>query len=491
MAAETVPPVGDAADEAAVAPRAQGFAAHLSWNVLSDLAARGASLWVSFFCAHVLAVADYGRFTWALAMAQTAWLAGDALLNSGYATRELARIAAAGRAPRGAGDLFWQARLSAGVLLSTVLAGAALVAPLPPVSRAALLASAAYGFAYAAFPDWALRAVSDFRTLLFANLAYALTLIVATLAWLPRHPSAAWAAGLWSTSFLAAAGVAVTALSRRGLLTARPALTLAAWTPHVRRSFVFSLGALAGIGSVQLPLLITGAVASAHEAGLFASAFRLILVPLGAFSVLWWPLFPLLVRRRPGDAAHRELVGRAAALAAAVAAPTGLMLGIFAEPLLAVLFGREYAAAAPALRAGAWALPAYVTCGLFEQVALASGGEALRLRVYGLASLVIATLAWTLVPAIGGAGAAIALASGFAAAALVWGVTLREHLPWRAMGRRLSPVLVASGVLAVAWLGLAHTPVPAPVSITLGGVAFAAVMLGGGWVELPGTGEAA
>lgn len=67
---------------------------HLAWNLGADLAARGASLWLSFFCARMLGVAGFGRFCFALAAAQYAWLAGDAVLNGGYATRETARIVA-------------------------------------------------------------------------------------------------------------------------------------------------------------------------------------------------------------------------------------------------------------------------------------------------------------------------------------------------------------------------------------------------------------
>ncbi len=71
--------------------RAARLSGHLAWNLGADLAARGASLWLAFFCARVLGVAGFGRFSFALAAAQYAWLVGDAALNSGYATRETAR----------------------------------------------------------------------------------------------------------------------------------------------------------------------------------------------------------------------------------------------------------------------------------------------------------------------------------------------------------------------------------------------------------------
>ncbi len=143
------------------------------------MAARGASLWVSFFGARQLTVEDFGRFTFALAIVQYVWLAGDAAANSGYATRELARRRAAKVVPlHGVAQPFWLARLGAAAMLTAAVLAASAWLPIARNALAPVLAaSSAYLLAYAAFPDWALRGLEDFRGLCGANVAYAIALV--------------------------------------------------------------------------------------------------------------------------------------------------------------------------------------------------------------------------------------------------------------------------------------------------------------------------
>jgi O-antigen/teichoic acid export membrane protein len=432
---------------------------HLAWNLGADLAARGASIWLALFCARTLGITGFGHFSFALAAAQYAWLAGDTALNSGYATRETARDR--GGTPGQVG-LFWSARLVAGLALTALYLAVVGLVPGEPATRRALAAGAIFFVTFAAFPDWALRGLEDFRGLALGNAAYALSLVVATLMLLPTRPDPALAVGLWAGCFLVAALTTVPRLARRGLLTRRPAFPLAAWRSHFRRSSMFSLGSIAAIGYTQLPILLAGMLTGPRQVGLFSAGFRLLLAFIGALTILWWPLMPVLTRERPGSPVFREVLGSSAALVLALSVPVALALTRFPAEVLAWLFGRGYAVGAAALAIGAWVLPLYALTGLLEQTSLALGGERLRARVAWTTLGAMALLALLLVPRLGAVGAALTSVAGFALALGSYAVGLRGCVPLGDVFRPLARVGVAGGALGLFWLAaprLASPPV--------------------------------
>jgi O-antigen/teichoic acid export membrane protein len=455
-------PIADAAtvaDPAALGHARARLAGHLAWNLGADLAARGASLWLAFFCARLLGVAGFGRFSFALAAAQYAWLVGDAALNSGYATRETARDR--GATPGQAG-LFWSARLAAALALTALFLTVNLFVPGEPATRRTLAAAAVFFLAFAAFPDWALRGIEDFRGLALGNTVYAVSLIAATLVLLPAHPDPALAAGLWAGCFFLAALATLPRLTRRGLLTLRPAFSVAAWRPHVRRSSMFSLGSVAAIGYTQLPILLAGVLTGPREVGLFAAGFRLLLAFIGALMILWWPLMPVLTRERPGAPVFREVLGSSASLVLAISLPVAITLTFFPADLLGWLFGPAYMAGAPALAIGAWVLPLYALTGLLEQTSLALNGERLRASVAWTTLAAMGALALLLVPRLGAVGAALTSVAGFALALALYAAGLRRRIQLGDVFRPLVRVGAAGGALALFWLTLPRL-VPLPV----------------------------
>lgn len=449
------------------APRARArLSGHLAWNLGADLAARGASLWLSFFCARHLDIADFGRFSFALAAAQYAWLVGDAALNGGYATRETARDRP--RTP-GQTELFWTARLgAAGIVTALFLVVVALV-PAAPATRDAMAAVSVFFFAYAAFPDWALRGAEDFAGLALGNLVYALALIGVTAALLPAHPSPALAAGAWAGCFALAALVTLPRLARRGVLTPGLRFSAAAWWPHFRRSSVFSLGSIAAIGGMQVPLLLGGVLAGAHEIGLYSAGFRLLVAFIGALTILWWPLMPVLARERPDSPVFRDVLASAAATVVGVSVPVALALTCFPADVLRLLFGGRYEAGAAALAIGAWALPLYSLTGLAEQTGLALGSERMRATVAWISLAAIAVLAFALIPRFGAAGAAAASVAGFAIALAQYAFRLRGVVRFGELAGPLARVGAATLALAAFWMVTPRfVTLPALVWIALG-----------------------
>jgi O-antigen/teichoic acid export membrane protein len=482
LAVVPLPEAGAVADPASVGHARARLSGHLAWNLGADLAARGASLWLAFFCARLLGVTGFGRFSFALAVAQYAWLAGDAALNSGYATRETARDR--GATP-GQADLFWSARLAAALALTALYLTVTLFVPVEPATRRTLAAAAIFFLAFAAFPDWALRGLEDFRGLALGNAVYAAGLIVATLVLLPAHPDPALAVALWAGCFLLAALATLPRLVRRGLLSLRPAFSVAAWRPHVRRSSMFSLGSVAAIGYTQLPILLAGVLTGPREVGLFSAGFRLLLAFIGALMILWWPLMPVLTRERPGSTVFREVLGSSAALVLAISTPVALALTLFPAEVLEALFGRAYVAGAPALAIGAWVLPLYALTGLLEQTSLALGGERLRAGVAWTTLGAMSALALLLVQRLGAVGAALTSVAGFALALALYATRLRRRIQLGDVFRPLVRIGVAGGALALFWLvGPRLAPLPVWVWLLAGAALYIQLALGLGLLRL-------
>ena len=469
-------------DPVSVSQARNRLSGHLAWNLGADLAARGASLWLAFFCARLLGVSGFGRFSFALAATQYAWLAGDMALNGGYAGRETARDR--GATPGQIG-LFWSARMLAAVGLTAVYLVVTLFLPCEPETRRALAAGAVFFLAFAAFPDWALRGLEDFRGLALGNAVYAVGLVVATLLLLPAHPDPALAVGLWGGGFLLAALVVLPRLARRRALRLRLAFSFEAWRPHVRRSSMFSLGSIAAIGYTQLPILLAGVLTGPQEVGLFSAGFRLLLAFIGALAILWGPLMPVLTREQPGSPIFRDVLGSSASLVLAMSVPVALAFTLFPAEVLAWLFGRGYAAGAPALAIGAWVLPLYALTTLLESANLAIGGERLRAKVAWTTLGSMTALALVLVPRFGAIGAALTSVAGFALALTLYIVRSRRLIHLGDVFRPLARVSVAGGALALFWL-VAPRLAQLPVGIWLaaGAALYAPLALGLGLLRL-------
>ncbi len=481
-AAVRLPDAGAVSEPAGVGHARARLSGHLAWNLGADLAARGASLWLAFFCARLLGVAGFGRFSFALAAAQYAWLVGDAALNGGYATRETARDR--GATPGQAG-LFWSARLAAALALTALYLTVVLFVPGEPATRRALAAAAIFFLAYAAFPDWALRGLEDFRGLALGNAVYAVSLIAATLVLLPAHPDPALAVGLWGGCFALAALATLPRLTRRGLLSLRLAFSVMAWRPHVRRSSMFSLGSVAAIGYTQLPILLAGVLTGPQEVGLFSAGFRLLLAFIGALMILWWPLMPVLTREQPGSPVFREVLGSSAALVLALSVPVALAFTRFPAEVLAALFGRGYVAGAAALAIGAWVLPLYALTGLLEQTSLALGRERLRARVAWTTLGAMGALALLLVPRLGAVGAALTSVAGFALALALYAARLRRHVQLGDVFRPLVRVGAAGSALALFWFAAPRlAPLPVWVWLAAGAALYVPLALGLGLLRL-------
>lgn len=197
-----------------------------------------------------------------------------------------------------------------------------------------------------------------------------------------------------------------------------PRPSAAAMTALLRRALPFAASGIVANVQTRVGPLMLGYLSTSAELGLFAAASRFgtvaRLVPQAVFA----GALPVLSHEHGRDPASAErvfhrfdriLLAASAAIAAACA--------LFAAPVLRLVYGQPFAAAAPTLL--------WISVGLIPLLSnsgrkvflYASGGEALAVRWAAVALAVQAALGVMLIPALGGAGAAVSLAIG---EAVVW-----------------------------------------------------------------------
>lgn len=229
----------------------------------------------------------------------------------------------------------------------------------------------------------------------------------------------------------------------------RPALRL---RDLVRQAAPFGATAVAQSLYTRLDILLLGQLASSRAVGLYSVAYKAPNLLTYVGSTVAGPLFPLMAQT---GAAETPVAFQRAVRALGVAGPAvALALGGLAVPILGLLYGSEYEAAAPLLVLLAWSAAANW---LYAPLAVAL--QARRCEGWWLASLVVALAVnaagnlW-LIPRWGALGAAAAtLASESVLVALgtvllAW--QLRILPAWRVTAGGLAATAAGGGAL---WLG--------------------------------------
>ena len=242
---------------------------------------------------------------------------------------------------------------------------------------------------------------------------------------------AAWAAGTVA-SFLYVIGVAWWDLARRELLvgfTFRGPLSEGlpgAWRFAWATNFNGSLDT----AFTQVITLVVGAVLGPAQAALWRVGRQVADGMAKPAKLLVPALYPELAKLRAtgGEKAMRKLAGQIALMGGAVAGTLLLVAALFGAPLLALVMGKPFAAAAgimtwqvAAAAIGLLALPLEPML-----VSLNQAGAALRVRVVVCAIYLLALV--PLIKGLGLSGAGAALVAAAAAMALGMFLTLRRSL---------------------------------------------------------------
>jgi len=234
--------------------------------------------------------------------------------------------------------------------------------------------------------------------------------------------------------------------------------------------------------SLRVEMLAVSYLRGDRETGLFVTALRVVeflnLVPnaVGAGAM------PALTREALSGATD-VVRRRTVAMVVLLAAPAAAGVALVAPGLLSLIFGADYAEAAPSLRVLALAVVPLFLNGVLVTALIAAGRGEWLPRLTALRVAVAAALAFLLVPRFGGLGAAwgfvasetalLALATHSCAAA---GFRVRVAAP--ALGALLLsvPMAVLVGFLPEA---------PLAVAVGIGVLAYA-VTLGAAWRMAPG-----
>jgi len=379
---------------------------------------------------------------------------GGAMCCAGADT---ALIWALPRQPGSGGRLLPVALLPTVVLSSAVCLGG--VAWSGPIARALLDGESSTGLVRLAFVGVPVVVVS---TVLLAALrasrpvgAYVLVQFILVPAARPLAVIGAVAAGGgvllgFAGWLLPLAGAAVLAL----VLVAQPLSRPAPGDWRTFWSFALPRAASAAIdaSSMWVGVLLTGALATQAEAGVFAAAGRYALAGLLVMQGLRVAVAPRLSRLLgAGSRAEAASAYRGATLCIVLLSwPAYLLLAVYAPAFLAV-FGAGVRGAAAPLTVLALAMLVNVGVGLVQTVLLMSGNSRAHLRATATGLALNLVAAMLLIPGYGALGAAVAWSLG-----IVGENVLAAVLARRALGEPLlSAVLVRAAAAAGTATGLA------------------------------------
>ena len=225
---------------------------------------------------------------------------------------------------------------------------------------------------------------------------------------------------------------------------ARPAGWRTFWAFALPRAASVAIDA----GSMWVGVLLTGALSTRAEAGVFAAVGRYVLAGLLIMQGLRVAIAPQLSRLlgagRISDAA--QVYRRTTLWIVVLSWPAYLLLAVFAPAFLAV-FGPEFAGGATPMAVLAVAMLVNVGVGLVQTVLLMSGNSRghLLATVCGLALNLLGCV--VLIPGHGALGAAIAWSMGIVCENVLAAVLARRALGEALFSRTL--LLATSGVVLV------------------------------------------
>jgi O-antigen/teichoic acid export membrane protein len=207
--------------------------------------------------------------------------------------------------------------------------------------------------------------------------------------------------------------LAATAVLARRHIPIRPSLRPAGWVALIRTTVAFSLATGVGTMYVFTTQILTSLATTAEQNGLFAAAFRVFVVAASVSGLVVAASFPVLARAARDD--HDRLnyavqrlfeVVVILGVAAAITVITG------AKPIISVVAGPHYAAAASVLRIDGAALVASFLLATFGLALISLHRHRALILANLLALSLTATLTIILASANGAKGGAVATVFG-------------------------------------------------------------------------------
>ncbi len=323
----------------------QTIAKNATWLVAGQFGARVSRAAIVIFAARVLGAAHWGAFSYAIGITTLLTVFSDLGIN-GTLTR-------AGSAAPGLRTRYLASALAAkGGLLAIAVAGVLLAMPwISTIAEArALMPILLAVFVFdtlrdlgSAFARALERMELEAMFTVFTNFAIA-ALGFVFLSLSPNTASLAAAYALGSGAGLLAFAYAL----RRHLAGLLASVDRRLIREIFSTAWPFGLFGLMGIAMLSTDTIILGWLKSPEEVGYYSAAQKIIQLFYVIPSLLAASAFPALTRliAAGNRSAARALLTRLSFLLFAVAVPVALAGALFAQPLVTLLFGAAYAAAA-------------------------------------------------------------------------------------------------------------------------------------------------
>lgn len=182
-------------------------------------------------------------------------------------------------------------------------------------------------------------------------------------------------------------------------------------------SWPLILSGIANAINLRVDQLMLGTMSGPEAVGTYAAAARLSEVWYFVPAAIAASVFPAMIRAHAGDRpAFDRWMSRLYDLMVALALPIALVVSVLAVPLVAVLFGPDYADSAAILAIHVWAGPFVFLGAALSRWLIAEDRLKFSLVRHGTGAAVNIGLNLVLIPVYGGVGAAIATLVSYAVA---------------------------------------------------------------------------
>ena len=281
------------------------------------------------------------------------------------------------------------------------------------------------------------------------DVARQIAIVIGVLALVPLGASLGWFFAVYLVAGAIAALVALVLVNPQDRV--RPTLAWSRWVALLRESAPIAAGLVVNVFYVRALIIAMSVLSTPYETGLFAASYRVVEIFIGVPAVMAGAAFPILAHAAADDEERLAYVlQRLVEASLLIAVLLVLCLTFAAEPIVAVLGGAQYSAAAPVLQIQAVSL-----LGAFLTQVWILGLVAVRRRsalvVVNLVALVAVVVAGgALIGPLGARGAALAAVIGETALAAI-SVVMLVHARPALRPHLLRPLkILAAGAVAAA-----------------------------------------
>ncbi len=308
------------------------------WLLTSDIFYKGAIFFGTLYIARIQQTAEFGIFSFALAVSNYMWIATD-LGVSVYGTKEVARN------PDKTEELLSvlnSLRLLASIVVFIAFFLALTLAHVPPHKKWVLLAAGLYVITYALSPDWLLRGAETMKYLAIGNLIIGFTFLL-SIFFLVKDPSdTTWASFLWSLSFFFGS-LGILYLLRRNLgIRFFFTFSIPKWKEHLKESVYFALITSLMTVYTYIPILLLGFLTTSDKVGIFSAPHKFVYMLSNFNFVFPRAFYPVPASLSWDIKAFRKVSYDLQRIMVATGLPIGVGGTILIMDIIRILYGNSY-----------------------------------------------------------------------------------------------------------------------------------------------------